>query len=213
MATLMPANSHGTDIGNCLLCHKFRGLSRVDENGNLRLLYVNEDIYNTSVHSRVKCDGCHTDIKKIPHDPAKKVDCLVECHIIEPASEQKFSHKDVEKFLKESVHGKLDKDGKEKKYPEDLPFCKECHDNPLFRPLSFFKKVRPGISESALGRCRVCHKKEDFIYRFYSHVTTRLHRTRNPLNIAEVCARCHDNPQIIARHKHMGNRRGGRINR
>ena len=200
LITLMPDSSYGADITNCLLCHKYPGLSRVDENGNLRLLYINEDIFNSSFHSRVKCDGCHTDIKKIPHDTAKKVDCLVECHIIEPSSEQKFSHKDVETFLSKSVHAKLDNEGKEKKYPEDLPFCKDCHDNPLYRPLSFFKKVRPGISEAALGRCRVCHKKEDFIYRFYSHVTSRLHRTRNPLNIAEVCARCHDNPEIIARH-------------
>ncbi|MCK5286863.1 MAG: cytochrome C, partial [Thermodesulfovibrionia bacterium] len=103
LITLMPDSSYGADITNCLLCHKYPGLSRVDENGNLRLLYINEDIFNSSFHSRVKCDGCHTDIKKIPHDTAKKVDCLVECHIIEPASEQKFSHKDVEKFLKESV--------------------------------------------------------------------------------------------------------------
>jgi hypothetical protein len=166
----------------------------------LRLLYINEDIFNISVHGKVKCEGCHTDIKKIPHDPAKKVDCLAECHIVEPSSEQKFSHKDVQKYLDKSVHGKLDKEGKEKPFPEDLPTCKDCHDNPLYRPLSFFKKVRPGISEAALGRCRVCHKKEEFIYRFYNHVTTRLHRTRNPLNIAEVCARCHDNPEIVARH-------------
>jgi hypothetical protein len=200
LISILPAVSLGADIGNCLLCHKYPGLSRVDEDGKLRLLYINEDIYNTSVHAKVKCEGCHTDINKIPHDSAKKVDCMTECHIVEPSSEQKFSHKDVEQFLTKSVHGKVDNEGKERKFPEDLPICKDCHDNPLFRPLSFFKRVRPGISEAALGRCRVCHKKEEFIYQFYSHVTSRLHRTRNPLNIAEVCARCHDDPQIIARH-------------
>ncbi len=52
----------------------------------------------------------------------------------------------------------------------------------------------------ALGRCRVCHKKDEFIYRFYNHVTTRLHKIRNPKNIAEVCARCHDDAEIVARH-------------
>lgn len=196
----VPVVSYAADITNCLLCHKYPGLSRVDEEGKLRLLYINEDIFNISVHAKVKCDGCHTDIKKIPHDPAKKVDCLVECHIIEPSSEKKFSHKDIEKVIAQSVHSRFDKEGKEKKYPEDYPTCKDCHDNPLYRPLSFFKKLRPGVSEAALARCRVCHKKEEFIYRFYSHVTTRLHRTRNPLNIAEVCARCHNDPTIVARH-------------
>jgi hypothetical protein len=199
-AFLVPANSFSADVGNCLLCHKYPGLSRIDEDGKMRLLFVNENIFNNSIHAKVKCEGCHPDIKKIPHDPAKEVDCLLECHIVEPSSEKKFSHKDVDTFLSKSVHGEFDKDGNQKKYPEDLPYCKDCHDNPLYRPLSFFKRVRPGISEMALGRCRVCHKKDEFIFRFYNHITTRLHKIRNPKNIAEVCARCHDDPEIIARH-------------
>lgn len=188
------------DIGNCLLCHKYPGISRVNEEGQLKLFYVNEDIYNNSVHAKIKCEGCHTDIKKIPHDPAAKVDCLVECHIVEPSTEKKFSHKDANLFLSKSIHSTTDDKGNKKKFAEDMPTCKDCHDNPLYRPLSFFKKVRYGISEASLGRCRVCHKKDEFIYRFYNHITTRLHKSRNPLNIAEVCARCHDNPQVIARH-------------
>ena len=194
------AESYAADIGNCLMCHKYPGLSRVDKDGNFRLLYVNEDIFNQSVHAKVKCEGCHPDINKIPHDPAKKVDCLLQCHIIEPSSEKKFSHQDAAKFLAASVHAKVDNLGNPKKFAEDIPYCKDCHENPLYRPLSFFKVVRPGISERALGRCRVCHKSDEFIYRFYNHVTTRLHKIRNPKNIAEVCARCHDDNEIVARH-------------
>ncbi|UCH20795.1 MAG: cytochrome C [Deltaproteobacteria bacterium] len=200
MAFVSAANSESADVGNCLLCHKYPGLSRVDEEGRFRLFYVNEDIFDKSVHTRVKCEDCHTDIKKIPHDTPKKVDCFVQCHIVEPSSEQKFSHKEVAKFLAASVHGEVAKQGNPKKHPEDLPSCKDCHDNPLYRPLSFFKRVRPGISETAMGRCRVCHKKDDFIFRFYNHVTTRLHKIRNPKNIAEVCARCHDDPELVKRH-------------
>lgn len=200
LSVVVPAFSIAADVGNCLLCHKYPGLSRIDEEGKFRLLYVNEDIFNKSVHAKVKCEGCHPDIKKIPHEPAQKVDCLTQCHIVEPSSEQKFSHEDAAKFLAASVHGKLNSDGQPKKFSEDMPTCKDCHENPLYRPISFFKKVRPGVSEVALGRCRVCHKKDEFIYRFYNHVTTRLHKIRNPKNIAEVCARCHDNPEIVARH-------------
>jgi hypothetical protein len=197
---LFPATSHTVDIGNCLLCHKFPGLSRVDEKGDMRLLYINEEIFKRSVHNRVKCENCHTDIKKIPHDAAKKVDCMQECHIVEPASEKKFSHKEVDAFLAKSVHGTTDKDGNTKEYAEDMPTCKNCHENPLYRPLSFFKGTRYGISEDAMARCKVCHKKDDFIFRFYNHVTGRLHRTRIPINIAEVCARCHDDPEKVSRH-------------
>ena len=195
-----PANCLAADVGNCLLCHKYPGLSRVDENGAFRLLFVNEATFAMSVHTKVKCEGCHTDINKIPHEDVKKVDCLTQCHIIEPSSETKFSHKEVERFLNQSVHSKLDKKQSPKKHLEDLPDCKNCHDNPLYRPLSFFKKVRPGISEASIGRCRVCHKTDEFIFRYYNHVTTRLHKIRNPKNIAEICSRCHNDSQIAARH-------------
>jgi hypothetical protein len=197
---LFSLTADAADIGNCLLCHKYPGISRIDEEGKMRLFYVNESIYNNSVHAKVKCEGCHTDIKEIPHKPAEKVNCLVECHIVEPSTEKKFAHKDVDDYLRQSVHSKIDKDGNPKQYEQDYPGCKDCHDNPLYRPLSFFKQVRPGISEASLGRCRVCHKKDEFIYRFYNHVTTRLHKSRNPLNIAESCARCHDDPALVARH-------------
>ncbi len=188
--------SRSADIGNCLLCHKYPGISRVDEEGKLKLFYVNEDIFKNSVHSKVKCDSCHTDIKEIPHKPAIKVDCLIECHVIEPASEKKFSHKAAQKFLDKSVHKMVEDKG----FKEDYPTCKSCHDNPLYRPISFYKKVQAGISEQALGRCRVCHESEDFIYRFYNHITTRLHKSRNPQNIAEVCARCHNDLELVTRH-------------
>jgi hypothetical protein len=188
------------DVENCLLCHKYPGLSRVDEEGNMRLLFINEEIFNQSVHAKVKCEGCHTDIKKIPHEDVKKVDCLAQCHIIEPSSEKKFSHADVATFMSKSVHSKTDENGNPKKYAEDYPDCKDCHDNPLYRPISFFKRVMPGISETALGRCRVCHPKDEFIFRFYNHITTRLHTIRNPKNIMEVCGKCHDDPELVARH-------------
>lgn len=205
MGTLMAVLSicgtaRAADVANCLLCHKYPGLSRIDEKGDLKLLFINESVFNNSVHANVKCEGCHPDIKKIPHDDVKKVDCMLECHIIEPSTEKKFSHKDVENFLSNSVHSTMDKEGKPKKYSEDYPNCKDCHDNPLYRPLSFFKRVRPGISETVLGRCRVCHKKDEFIFRFYNHITTRLHAIRSPKNIAEVCAKCHEDPQLVERH-------------
>ena len=194
------SSPRAADIGNCLLCHKYPGLTRVDEKGQFRLMYVNEKLFSQSVHAKVKCEGCHVDITKIPHDPAKKVNCLIECHIIEPSSEKKFSHSVVQEVLDRSVHSKIDKKGNPKKFDEDMPTCKECHDNPLYRPLAFFKSVRAGISEKALGRCRVCHKSDEFVYRFYNHVSTRMHKSRSPLNIAQMCGRCHDKTELMARH-------------
>jgi len=128
----LSGNAQAADIGNCLLCHKYPGLSRIDENGDMKLLFINESAENNGVHAIVKCEECHTDIKKIPHEDVKKVDCLAQCHIIEPSTEKKFSHQDVETFLSKSVHSKVDEAGKPKKYADDYPECKDCHDNPLY---------------------------------------------------------------------------------
>jgi hypothetical protein len=196
----LPVANWAADVGNCLMCHKYPGLSWVTEEGELRICYVNENTFNSSVHSKVKCQGCHTDVDKIPHDPAKKVDCLAQCHIEEPTTAKKFSHEHAAHFLSQSVHSKYDQDGNLKKHADDYPECKDCHDNPLWRPLAFGKSQRAGISDSALGRCRVCHQSDEFIFRYYNHVTTRLHKIRNPKNIAEACGRCHNDPELVARH-------------
>ncbi len=88
------AGAAGDEL-NCVLCHKHRGLSRIDENGNFRLFYINEALFEEGPHVRVKCLDCHIDISKIPHEPAKKVDCTTECHLNEPSSKKPFSHKPV----------------------------------------------------------------------------------------------------------------------
>ena len=140
------------DVGNCLMCHKYPGLSRVDENGAFRLLFINEGTFRMSVHTKVKCEDCHTDINKIPHENVKKVDCLTQCHIIEPSSEKKFSHKEVDRFLSQSVHSKLDNRQNPKKYIEDLPSCKDCHDNPLYRPKMSFRQIKCPSKNQAVCR-------------------------------------------------------------
>lgn len=195
-----PAVAAASDAGNCLLCHRNRGLSRLDEDGNLRLFFVNEETYQNSVHSKIECEGCHADIDKVPHGGAEPVDCLRTCHLVEPTTEVRFSHQDAAESLSISVHGTADEDGVAKDHADDYPDCKDCHENPMYRPLSFFKTVEPGISEEAVGRCRVCHKDDAFIFGYYNHVTTRLHRSRSPKNIADVCARCHDDPGFGQRH-------------
>ncbi len=185
---------------NCVLCHKFRGLSRIDENGRFRLFYINENLFMKGPHKRIMCMDCHRDIKKIPHDPAKKVTCTVKCHLTEPSSKQKFSHAPVKKVLDSSVHSKYDKDGNLKDYPEDYPSCKNCHEQPLYRPLSFFKGESSGISRRGLSRCKTCHQTGDFAEDFYSHVTSRLQKTRESREIVEVCAKCHGDPAFQKRH-------------
>ncbi len=189
-----------SDDLNCLLCHKYRGLSRINKDGRFRLFYINERVFRGSPHAKVKCNDCHRDINVIPHEPAKKVNCTVECHIIEPSGQKRFSHQPIEDILSTSVHSKYDKNGKLKKYSEDYPWCKDCHEQPLYRPLSFFKGIRPGVSKRALGRCKTCHRTGRFADIFYTHVTSRLQKTRKSKEIVEICAKCHGRKDFQKRH-------------
>ncbi len=194
------STAQAEDELNCVLCHKFRGLSRIDENGKFRLFYINENLFNKGPHKRIMCMDCHRDIKKIPHDPAKKVECTVECHLTEPSGKQKFSHAPVAKVLEKSVHSKYDENGKLKEYAEDYPSCKDCHEEPLYRPLSFFKGEHAGVSRRGLSRCKTCHQTGDFAEDFYTHVTSRLQKTRESKEIVEVCAKCHADKSLRKRH-------------
>ena len=187
---------------NCVLCHKHRGLSRIDEDGEFRLFYINQELFESGPHRRNKCKDCHTDIDRIPHKPADKVDCTQQCHVVEPSGQKKFSHKTVAKTLAKSAHSKLDENGQLKEYAEDYPTCKNCHDQPLYRPFSIYKGNKvAGISKRAVSRCKSCHTDGDFAEDFYEHVTTRLHKTRFSLETIEVCAKCHQDEGFRERHE------------
>jgi len=191
---------YAVDAENCLMCHRFRGLARVDKEGNYRLFYVDETLFNKGPHARVNCKGCHADIEKIPHDNAKPVDCLRSCHIEEPTREIIFTHAKVHETLKDSVHALTAEDGTPRSFPDDFPNCKDCHDIPLFRPVSLFKTVRAGVSERAISRCVVCHSDEHFARYYYSHVTTRMHKARDPREVVAMCSTCHADPAFARRH-------------
>ncbi|MES9991780.1 MAG: hypothetical protein ABW098_07495 [Candidatus Thiodiazotropha sp.] len=190
---------------NCVLCHKYRGLSRIDEAGNFRLYYINQGLFKKGPHKRVQCKDCHVDIEKIPHDPSKNVDCTVECHLTEPSGDEIFTHKPVAEILAKSVHGTEGDDSISIEYPDDYPYCTDCHDQPLYRPLSFFKGHAAGVSKRGLSRCKTCHQTGDFAEDFYNHVTSRLQKMRVSSEIVTLCAKCHGDNKFQERHQLQAN--------
>lgn len=199
-AVAPPQRLHAMDADDCLMCHRFRGLARVDKEGTYRLFHVDETLFNRGPHARVSCRGCHADIDKIPHSGAKPVDCLRSCHIQEPTREIIFTHAGVQTVLEDSVHAPTDPNGAPRGAADDFPRCKDCHDMPLFRPVSIFKRVSAGVSERAVSRCTLCHTDENFVRYFYSHVTTRLHKARDPREVVSMCATCHADTAFARRH-------------
>ena len=125
----LPAEA--ADKENCIMCHKYRFLGRIDDSGKRHNYNVDQLMYSHSVHRSVACGDCHTYIQKIPHDPVtQEVNCANTCHIKPPFAQEKFSHEKIIDTFKQSVHGIKDSDPE--KLKEAQPDCKFCHLNPLF---------------------------------------------------------------------------------
>jgi hypothetical protein len=185
--------AEAADTENCMMCHKYRFLGRIDEDGIKHNYNVDQMMYNHSVHRNVPCSDCHTYIEKIPHDPVtQKVNCANICHIKPPFSQEKFSHEKIIKIFKQSVHGIKDSDSETLKKAQ--PDCKFCHLNPLFT------KISEDIInyDETLRRCFNCHEEKGVV-QAYKHITHRLrHKTsRSPQEIVELCSKCHADKSLM----------------
>lgn len=185
--------SEAADKENCLMCHKYRQIGRIDEQGRKRSYYVNEYIYSNTTHRNTPCRDCHTYIKRLPHDPVtEEVSCANECHVKPPFSKENFSHKKIIEVYNNSVHGIKKDDPPELK--DAKPYCKYCHLNPLYS-----KVEEKRIASTALNRCLNCHEEKG-VTQAYKHITHRLrHKTsRSPQEIVQLCSKnCHEDVGLM----------------
>lgn len=182
----------------CLMCHKYPGLGRYekDEKNRIvkRVFYVNDEMHKASYHGRFNCSDCHEGVDKIPHTDAKKVDCGKTCHLNEPSTGKKFSHKNVVEDLENSSHGAKGSSGEE---PADLPACRDCHTN---KP--YLLSVRQQMKSKAFTEiCHQCHEEKAWIERFMSHINYRLSMRRPSSEVVRLCSKCHTNQEMMDRHK------------
>lgn len=195
------------DPENCLSCHRFRGLSRLDRDTNeLRLFFCSAEYYihREGAHARLRCTACHlkSEVEVIPHHVKTRVDCTTECHITPAAAGTalRFSHRRVHESLERSAH-RVEK-------LAELPFnppllhdgqstCLYCHDQPVFG----FKGGMPEgfINHAGDTRCDTCHAEElplEVQY-FANHVAARMKPARPPRQLVQVCAVCHSDPAVV----------------
>lgn len=174
------------DPQNCLFCHKYKRLRAYDEKGELQNFYVDTHLFNQSIHRKVSCIGCHSDVEQIPHKKTEKVDCAKACHLDKwkALTGENFSHREVAEMLQQSIHGVKPDDPPE--IAEMKPDCKYCHLNDLY----VLPEEVP--SEKVLKRCLNCHKEKG-LQEIFIHISHRYkHKTsRSPLEIVELCASCH----------------------
>lgn len=182
----------------CLFCHKYPGLGRYEKDSRhlvvKRVFYVNDEMHKASYHGRLNCSDCHEDVTTIPHDNAKKVDCGKTCHVMDPSTGQKFSHKKIVEDLNQSAHGAA---GSRSENKSDLPACRDCHTNKPYQN-------DPEVLAKSMGFvkvCQQCHEEKAWVERFYRHVSYRTVHRRSSKEVVKLCSRCHANPDMMGRHK------------
>ncbi len=190
--------AYAADKENCLMCHKYRFLGRIDEEGRKRNYNVDENIYANTVHRNVPCRECHTYITKLPHDPVtEEVNCANECHVNPPFSTENFSHKKIIEIYNKSVHGVKPDDPPGLKAAK--PYCKYCHLNPVYKRV---EEERIAYKET-LRRCLNCHEEKG-VTMAYKHIAHRLaHKTsRSPQEIVQLCTKnCHEDVELMKKFK------------
>ena len=195
-----------SDAESCLSCHRFPGLSRLDDQtGELRLFFCSERYFaeRQGPHARLECTDCHerSEVEVIPHQETSPVDCTQSCHVVSSAGVPvSFSHEQVARRLERSVHNQ--------QALQDLSFvhpplrsgqstCLYCHDQPKYRTVDQVGVTHRGLDPET--RCESCHDESlpvDVAY-YLQHTAGRLQSARPPMDLAEVCATCHSDPALM----------------
>lgn len=179
---------------DCFACHSDRDLSKTDSEGRQISLFVDEGVFRGSVHGKLLCVLCHSDISQVPHREGglNRVDCG-KCHFEEATQ-----------FL-DSIHFRSIKRG-----DVFAPACRDCHgkhdvlshEDPLSRSAranvpnlcgTCHEGIKKEYTESYHGQllakgdakapaCQDCH---------YTHRITKAEGIAHQLAAANRCGSCH----------------------
>lgn len=196
----------------CFDCHSDNTLT-TEKNGKKISLFVNEKTFNGSIHGKLKCIDCHSDVDPddIPHpENLKKVNCS-KCHETAVQHYERSLHGIAYKngkFLAPSCgtcHGKHDilssKNTKSKTYVMNIPsLCGTCHKEgtPVSKLSTVYERTALNdYSESIHGEglfkrglivtavCTSCHTSHDILP--HENPLSSI----NKKNIANTCTQCH----------------------
>ena len=168
---------------DCLTCHGKRDMVATRDH---HLLFVDEAQFNGSIHAKVACSQCHTQVSpnhlRACDTITKKVDCSI-CH-----SQQ------VELY-NQGIHGQLFKAGN-----SNAPSCEECHGT---HGILSHQNVRsPTYPTNIPNLCGECHretKKAAVLYKGTEHqiVTNYIESIHGKgllesgLIVTATCTSCH----------------------
>ena len=170
---ILPSNIYAQSNDDCLMCHSDNTLT-MEKNGKEISLFVKEDVFKSSVHSKLSCVACHKgfDPESMPHaENIQEINC-VNCH-------QKVltKHSFHPQILKSKGLGKtLDTS------------CKNCHG--IHDVVSPKDPKSKWSSKNLIVTCGNCHKEQSQNYLTSNHAAA----FNNGDKSAPNCITCHKSP-------------------
>ncbi len=136
------------DNALCFGCHQDEGLKKQDSRGKSLSLFVSETGFKSSVHGKLSCSSCHTQIQDDKHaDGTGKAGKAVNCG---------SCHKGAEKEYQGGLHSKLIMKGIER-----AASCSDCHGKHNILPS---KDPKSMTHVANIGKtCTRCHSDIDFV--------------------------------------------------
>ena len=181
----------------CLGCHGLEGFAPPATPGEKQFPMVLKDRFLGSVHGKLNCVECHTNVTKIPHDPVTVQVSCVSCHEsrLEDAKENNKTDEIVKltgviemigRYMK-SIHAQPSKVDQS----HTNATCYNCHDAHYVYPPN-----TPNYNWWRLNlpyACGACHKSELAEYKTSVHGQLTLLQA-NPK--AAICSDCHTTHDI-----------------
>ena len=177
----------------CLGCHGNKGFGAPGPDGQMRVLDVAKEKFESSVHGKRQCVECHKDITEIPHQKgvAHKVSC-VQCHeaLWEEAKKENKTQEharlgvvveQIQHYMK-SIHARPSREDQSRTNAT----CYNCHDAHYIYPAG--SEGRTEWRKTVPNACGKCHAKEREQYATSVHGKEVL-ENGNPY--AAICSDCH----------------------
>ncbi|MGQ9618577.1 MAG: cytochrome c3 family protein [Candidatus Aminicenantia bacterium] len=171
----------------CISCHGKKEFVKEER------LFVDENLFRSSVHGNFSCTDCHINVKLIENKHEKivpEVNCTLLCH---QTAEEKFGKIFIS--YKDSVHGKAVERGE-----KEAAKCWDCHTKHNVRnsrdPLSSTYRMNIPIT------CSNCHEDMSVVFKFNIHKEKPYANYRRSvhgrglfedglINFSAVCTDCH----------------------
>ena len=178
---------------DCLACHSDEEFVKEDSTGRTISLYVNESVFDNSVHGMFDCIDCHSDIEDIPHaENLAPVNCG-NCHDSEAETVGKSVHGGSAAQCRD-CHGAHDIISPTSETAGlDAVKCASCHSN-IVKEYNESLHGQAVIKKARLApRCWDCHGAHDILPAGSpgSKVTK--------FNIPFMCGKCHKEGTAVTR--------------